>query len=170
MKWIGALLIVVTSALFGIDISYHLRSRTKQLRELLKSIQMLEAEMIYGNYALQTIFRHIQARTDGPIAQFYDRLANRLSEVVEHFPIVWEDEVERLTSDSSLHKNEIEIIKQLGKNIGSHHIKEQKNHLQLVIHYLSQQLDDALLQEKRYEKTTRSLGILVGVLIVLILI
>lgn len=169
MKWIGALIIIGVSALFGLDMSVRLSDRSKQLRLLIQSLQMIEAEMVYGKYTLKHIFIHVKQRTTEPFATFYDQLANRLSSIVDDFNMLWEQEVERLYDRSKLHRNEIDILKQLGKNLGIHPIDQQRKHLTLTQQYLKQQLDHALDQEKKYEKTTKSLSILVGVFIVLIL-
>lgn len=170
MKWIGIVIILLTSSFYGLDVSQRLRARTKELRQLIQSLQMFEAEMMYGQYALRQIFQHISGRTEGPIAQFYERMSDKLSGTITDFVKLWEDEVSQLYRDSHLAENEMEIFRQLGSNIGFYHIDDQKKHLSLAKHYLNQQLDEAIEQEQKYVTTTKSLGVLIGILVVLILI
>ena len=63
MKWFGALLLIATTTYIGFDMSNRLSERTKQIRQFILSLQMLEAEMEYSQLTLQQIFQTIGKKT-----------------------------------------------------------------------------------------------------------
>jgi len=169
MKWIGALLLVSATSWVGFDMSNRLGDRAKQIRQIILSLQMLEAEMTYSQATLQQIFESISKKTAYPIDTFYGQLSNRLTMVVTDFLAIWDEELDHLMEISSLKNNEYEIIKQFGRNLGKHTFIEQQKHIALTIHHLESELNEAIEQRGKYEKMMRSLGILFGLFIVLIL-
>lgn len=169
MKWLGALLLVGTTTWIGFDMSNRLGERANQIRQFILSLQMVEAEMVYSQLTLQQIFLTVSKKTSFPINRFYDQLSNQLTEVVTDFLAIWDDELNELMKISALKKNEHEIIKQFGRNLGQHTFIQQQKHIKLAIHHLQRELDEAIDQRRKYEKMMRSLGILIGLFIVLLL-
>lgn len=169
MKWVGAILLVSTTTWIGFDLSKRLEERTKQIRQFILSLQMIEAEMVYSQLTLQQIFDNVSQKMAFPINAFYDELSQQLSGVVTDFLAVWDDALSRLTTTSALKRNEIEIIKQFGRNLGKHTFIQQQKHITLTIHHLQRELDEANEQRKKYEKMLKNLGILIGLFIVLLL-
>lgn len=169
MKWIGALLLIATTTWIGFYISHQLSLRTKQLRALIYSIELIEAEMVYSQHSLQNIFLHVKEKTTEPLQTFYSRLAEALTGTVSDFVTLWNQEVTNLKSQSAFKQNEIDILTQFGKNIGHHHLLQQQKQIKLTSHYLQQELSEAMVQKSKYEKVAKSMGVLVGIFIVLIL-
>src|SRR5690625_5632 len=170
MKLIGAILFVLTSSWVGFDLSQQYKTRTQQIRLLMQSLQMLEAEMGYSQMPLRQTFSIISKKTKGPIAVFYERLAVALSEAVDDFILVWDEMVDQLQAESALKQTELDIFKQFGRNLGQHTFSEQQKHIVLAIHHLQHELEEANELRQKYEKVTKSLGILIGIFIVLLLI
>ena len=83
MKWLGAMMLGSTTTWLGFDLSKKFKDRTTQLRTLMQSLQILEAEMSYSYASLQQIFKNISRKVDTPIQTFYERLADRLNDVVK---------------------------------------------------------------------------------------
>lgn len=170
MKIMGAIFFLLASSFIGFDLSRQLSLRSEQLRALIYSLQMIEAEMTYSYLSLHDIFNNVYRHLTGPVAMFYKYLANNLERPVTDFFLLWTDAVERLKHQSALKKQEINILHQFGTNIGNHTVAQQMKQIKLTIYYLQQQLDEALEKENKYDKTIKSLGFLFGLLIVLILI
>src|SRR5690625_238094 len=170
MKLIGAFLFVCTTSWIGFDMSTQLSKRVKQIRQLIQSLQLLEAEMGYSQMKLQQTFAIIAKKTDEPIANFYNRLAEALIEAIPDFLSVWDQEVDHLQTNSALKQPELDILKQFGRNLGQHTFMEQQKHIVLAIHHLQTELNEANEQRQKYEKVTRSLGVLIGLFIVLLLL
>ena len=170
MKFIGALLFITTSSWIGFDLSKQLSRRTIQIRQLIQSIQLLETEMSYSQLTLQHIFQIISKKTDPPISLFYKKLAEDMEGIVTDFITVWDEAITYLQQSSDLKQRELEVLKQFGRNLGQHTFTEQQKHIVLTIHHLQHELKEANERRQQYEKMTKSLGVLIGILIVLLLI
>lgn len=169
MKWIGALLFISMTTWIGFDLSKKLAERPKQIRQFIQSLQMLEAEMDYSQLPLQHTFHTISKKTAYPINLFYERLSTKLLDVVTDFVLIWDEALLALMEIAALKKNEQEIMKQFGRNLGQHTFHQQQKHITLAIHHLERELEEAIEQRKKYEKMMKSLGVLIGLFIVLLL-
>lgn len=170
MKWLGALLCISMTTWIGFELGNRLAARPKQIRQFILSLQMLEAEMGYSQLTLQQIFSRIHKKISFPVCSFYEQLAKVLEGVVPDFLHVWDTSVDKLIKQSALQKSEQDIIKQFGRNIGQHTFHQQQKHIKLAIHHLEQELDVAQEQCMKYEKMMKSLGLLIGIFIVLLLL
>lgn len=170
MKWIGALIIIGTTTWLGFDKSHQLNKRPKHIRQLKNALQILEAEILYSQSSLQNAFQNIAEQVPHPLNEFFYSLASSLQ--TQDFDLIdcWEKNVESLINHSSLGLNEAEIINQFGRTLGQHDMIQQQKHIQLTISHLERELDEARDEQYRYSKMSKSLGILVGVFIVLLLI
>lgn len=169
MKWIGAILLVSTTSWIGFDMSKKLTERPKQIRLLIQSLQMLETEMGYSQLTLQQTFQNISKKIPYPLNQFYERLAHKLSGIVIDFLTIWDEELSKFVQISALKQTEHEVMKQFGRNLGQHTFLQQQKYIKLTIHHLQRELDDAMEERRKYEKMMKSLGVLIGLLIVLLL-
>jgi|SRR5690625_362283 len=170
MKVTGAILFVLATSLVGFDMSNRLTERTKQLRMFIYSLQLIEAEMTYSYHSLQQVFVNVSEKTNGIISTFYKELAIKLKFPINQFIQLWENELMLLQKFSMLQKEEIDILKQFGQNIGNHTIEQQRKQIKLTNFYLQKQLDGATEIKQKYDKTVKSLGVLIGLFIVLLLL
>lgn|SRR5690625_4637618 len=170
MKWIGALLLVSTTTWIGFDMGNKLTERTKQIKQLILSLQMIEAEMGYSQLNLQQTFQNVSKKTTYPMNQFYEGLANQLLGIVTDIQQVWDEELSKLTNISALKNDELEVMRQFGKTIGQHTFYDQQKQITLAIHYLERELDIAMEQRNKYEKMVKSLGVLIGLFLVFLLL
>lgn len=83
---------------------------------------------------------------------------------------VWKSQVDRLMERSCLHRNEREILYQFGRTLGQHDFYQQQKHIQLALTHLERELEDARDEQLKYSKMAKTLGILSGLFIVLLLI
>jgi stage III sporulation protein AB len=169
MKWLGALLFISTTTYLGFDLSNRLVQRADQLRQLIHSLQILEAEMGFSQLPLQQLFHSISQKVNKPLKGFYQKLSLQLTGVVTDFTKVWEAELESLKNRSALKKQEIEIMKQFGQNLGQHTFSQQQKQITLTIYHLQRELEEALDQRTKYDKMLKTLGVLIGIFIVLLL-
>ncbi len=166
---IASLLIIGTSTLVGMDISNKYRHRVSHLRLCIQSLQLLETEMEYSQTTLKDIFEKLSHNYLFPLSLFYERLNNLLSTNIDDFFEMWCEQVELLHHITALQEQDLVILKQVGKYIGMYHLYQQKKQIQLSIHYLESQLDEAIDKHRKFGKMSIILGILIGVLIVILL-
>lgn len=169
MKIAGCIIVILMTGLIGYDMSRQLNKRAKQLREIIHSLQIMEAEMEYGLLPLEEVFQKVGDKTPSPVSDFYTELAEQLSAGIENFDSGWDLGLQGLKEISALKQEEMETLKQFGRNLGHHNIHQQEKHIKLTIHHLEHILSVANDEKNKYEKTMKTLGILIGIFIVLII-
>jgi len=170
MKWIGALLLIGTATLAGFEWSNRLTKRPKHIRQLKSALQILEAEIVYSQTALYDAFLSVSRKIPNPIQTFFAFLGQEMQRDTVDFFTLWEIQVNDLIKRSSMNENEQEILLQFGRTLGQHDIQQQQKHIQLTIVHLDRVLEEAIDHDRKYGKMAKSLGILSGVFIVLLLI
>ncbi|MFC4022821.1 stage III sporulation protein SpoIIIAB [Oceanobacillus longus] len=170
MKWIGALLLISTAALIGFEWSNRLTKRPKHIRQLKSALQILEAEIVYSQAPLHEAFFSVSRKIPDPLKSFFAALGTEMQEVQLDFFNLWEHKVDKLVKDSTMNESEKEILNQFGRTLGQHDIYQQQKHIQLTNVHLDRELEEALDNYYKYGKMAKSLGILSGIFIVLLLI
>ncbi|GGK02650.1 stage III sporulation protein SpoAB [Lentibacillus kapialis] len=170
MQWIGALLFIGTTTLAGFDISKRLNERPKHIRHMKNALQILEAEILYSQLPLPDAFATIAKQVPDPIGSFFKHVKDSLAYHNNNLSQVWNWYLEELMTSSAFDTNEAEILKQFGRTLGQHDFNQQQKHIHLTIKHLDRELDDARDNQYKYSKMAKSLGLLCGLFIVLLLI
>src|SRR5690625_2659831 len=121
MKIIASLIIIITSTLFGIDISNKYRKRIIHLRLCIQSLQLLETEMEFSQPTIQEIFIKLSHHSLFPLSLFYERLNEILKTNIDDFFEIWSIEVNKLQKVTSLRIKDMEIFNQLEKYTDINH-------------------------------------------------
>ncbi|RLL48107.1 stage III sporulation protein SpoAB [Oceanobacillus piezotolerans] len=170
MKWIGALLFISMTTWMGFEWSNRLMNRPKHIRQLKNALQILEAEMIYSQLPLKDVFFSISKQIPEPSKSFFKELGESIQEQPHHFYSFWTSSVDNLIVRSSLGSNEKEILYQFGRTIGQHDYYQQQKQIHLTLSHLERELEEARDNQFKYSKMAKSLGILAGLFVVLLLI
>lgn len=170
MKWAGALLIIGITTWIGFDYSQQLAKRPKHIRQVKSALQILEAEILYSQSPLVEAFENIAQQVPHPLKSFFQLLVHRMQTQVFDLNELWDSGVNQLMAHSSLKANEAEILKQFGRTLGQHDVNQQQKHIQLTIHHLERELQEARDEQNKYSNMSKSLGFLSGVFVVLLLI
>ncbi|QKY69305.1 stage III sporulation protein SpoIIIAB [Lentibacillus sp. CBA3610] len=170
MQWIGALLFIGMTTLIGFNISTKLNERPKHIRQMKNALQILEAEILYSQLPLPDVFATIAMQIPQPASAFFNKLDVSLRKHNVELYSIWAEHVDVLMNTSALDANEGEILKQFGRTLGQHDFDQQQKHIHLTIKHLDRELDDAREQQYKYSKMAKSLGLLSGIFIVLLLI
>jgi stage III sporulation protein AB len=144
--------------------------RPKHIRQLKNALQILEAEIVYSRLPLQDAFFNISSQIPDPINNFFKSLHMTMKKERNSLYDIWDHQVVHLMEISSLGDNEAEILRQFGRTLGQHDVQQQQKHIQLAVHHLDRELENARDNQFKYSKMAKSLGILCGLFIVLLLI
>ncbi len=170
MKWIGALLVMIATTWIGFEWSSKFSNRPKQIRQLKNALQILEGEILYSQLPLQEAFFVISKQIPQPIKYFFQTLAEQMEKNQAAFPLIWEKEVSKLIRHSYLGKNEGEILYQFGRSIGQHDFSQQQKHIFLTMSHLDRELQESRDEQLKFANMAKSLGLLLGIFIVLVLL
>ncbi|PYI55063.1 stage III sporulation protein SpoIIIAB [Paenibacillus flagellatus] len=170
LKLIGAVLILTAGTLIGFSKAAAFARRPRQIRQLVHALQRLETEMTYGFTPLPEALLRIAERLEPPLAVLLRTAAEPLrtsagATVAES----WREAIDACWKHTALQSNEREIWSQLGFTLGISDRDDQAKHLKLAVHMLQAEEQIAWDEQRRYEKMWRSLGVLAGAFVVILM-
>jgi stage III sporulation protein AB len=170
MKLIGAILILLTTTWAGFEAARMLHERPRQLRQLKAALQALEAEIMYAHTPLSEAALHISRQISLPLSKLFEQFAAKLQVGETSVHQAWEESLQDVWKATALKQGELEIMKQFGETLGQYDRLTQQKQIALALAHLEREEEDALERQARYEKMAKSLGVLTGLLLVILLI
>ncbi|MGG0740091.1 stage III sporulation protein SpoIIIAB [Niallia taxi] len=169
MKIIGAIIILATTSLGGMEIAKSFSERPKQLRQLKSALQSLEAEIMYGHTPLHEAARRLSEQLHQPLSTFFENFSQKLMTEETTVRDAWTTCLDDIWKKTAMKKPELEIMKQFGETLGRHDRASQQKQIMLTLTHIEREEQEARDHQLRYEKMFKSLGVLSGLLIVILL-
>ncbi|MFC7394244.1 stage III sporulation protein SpoIIIAB [Scopulibacillus cellulosilyticus] len=170
IKIIGAVIIITSTTGIGMLVSRRFSERPRQLRQLRSALQSLEAEIMYGLTPVREAASHLSTQLPKPLSLFFKQLEAKLSEEAVTLQSAWEETLESFWEQTALQKSEKEIMYQFGATLGKHDSENERKQIRLALAHLEREENEARQAQGKYEKMSKSLGLLAGLLIVLLLL
>ncbi|MFC0522652.1 stage III sporulation protein SpoIIIAB [Pontibacillus salicampi] len=170
MKWIGAIILLCATTWGGFEFARRLTERPKQIRQLKNAMQVLEAEILYGQSPVTVACEKVSQQIPAPMSWFFKEFSDALKQPSASLYDVWEEKLNHYWAMSSLGEGEKEIMRQFGQTLGQHDFAGQQKHIRLALSHLERELEESQEQQQRYSNMVKSLGFLTGLLIILLFI
>lgn len=170
MKLIGAVFIIVATTWTGMEASRHLSERPRQLRQLKSALQSLEAEIMFGHTPLHEASRRLATQLSKPLSKLFEVFAKKLMYSETTVKKAWEESLTEIWKLTALKQGEFEIMKQFGETLGRHDRISQQKQIMLTLTHLEREERDAIDKQVKYEKMVKSLGFLLGLLLIILFI
>ncbi|MBE5927563.1 MAG: hypothetical protein E7270_11465 [Lachnospiraceae bacterium] len=172
IKIVGIILIIASTTLLGIKLSDNLRYRIEELEELKKLMIMLRGEIMYNVASVSEGIRRIKPRSSKVFNKMLDKVIEELS---EHngkvFADIWSQGVAELEKKThSFKKSDIDRLIQFGNDFGTAHKDIQLKSFDMYIEELENTISDARKKNTENSKMYKSLGILGGFVIVILIV
>ncbi|MFC3768279.1 stage III sporulation protein SpoIIIAB [Paenibacillus sp. GCM10012303] len=170
VKLLGAVLILAAATLYGFARASVYARRPRQIRQLIHALQRLETEMTYGFTPLPEALLRIADQLEPQIAALFRSAAEPLSTqsgitAGESF----RDALNVCWKQTALSSNEREILSQMSYTLGISDRTDQAKHLRLAVTLLQAEEQNAWDEQRRYEKMWKSLGVLAGAFVVILM-
>lgn len=171
LKLLGACLILLASTMAGLAWAARFVNRPRQIRLLRSALQRLESEISYGATPLPVALSYIAHQTPSPIKECFESVSHKLTENVQQRSLVdcWHRGFEEHWHRTSLINTEKEIIMQFGYTLGSSDREDQVKHIRLTLSHLASEEENAVLDQQKYEKLCKHMGLLTGALLVILM-
>ncbi|MDB5056241.1 MAG: stage sporulation protein [Bacilli bacterium] len=170
LKLIGALFILFAATMIGFYQALQLARRPRQIRQLIQALQRLETEILYGFTPLPDALRSISRPLDLPLAKIFSLAAEQLTNLSGHSTEEsWRFAIQTGWYETAMKVTEQEALQQLGLTLGITDREDQIKHLRLTISQLQAEELSAWEEQKKYEKMWKSLGVLTGALVVILM-
>lgn len=170
LKLLGAALILFAATMFGFAKASAYAQRPRQIRSMVHALQRLETEMVYGFTPLPEALHRIANQLDGPLSGMFRKAAEPLSAgngVTAGES--WRNAVDASWKHTAMSSNEREILSQMSFTLGISDREDQAKHLRLAVQLLQAEEQTAWDEQKRYEKMWKSLGVLAGAFVVILM-
>jgi stage III sporulation protein AB len=163
--------IFFTCTTIGYTYSKKFSFRLENLIYLEQCIKILETEIVYGATPLPEALSNVYKKGNSRVSFIFnqikeDLLTNKRSQVLNSFLSIEES----LYNDLYLRKDDVETFLSLGRVLGtSDRVDQQKNFL-LIYNQIAALIVEAKFERNKNEKLYKSLGIITGIGIIIILI
>lgn len=166
IKCIIFILIFSSSTYIGILISKQYSNRVNELNEFKIALNILKTKIRYTNEPLYNIFKGISGSLNGNVANLFKNICeNMKNNLVGN---AWENTIE--TEPLSIKKEDRQAIKTMGKLLGKTDLDGQISEIELTESFIETQIVDAQNEKVKNEKLYKTLGMVTGVGIIIILL
>lgn len=166
IKFVDIVLIVFVSAYIGINKANIFTLRVNKLRNLKSSFNIFKTKLEFTYEPIQDIFLQISKLV-------YENKNNIFKSYVSNIENDnYEDAWNLALAENSFGftKEDIEIINEFGNLLGKTDLNGQINEIELAKEFLDKQIVDAEENRKKNDKLYKSLGIIIGITIVIVFI
>lgn len=173
MFWqiLGSTLVLISSSLLGIHYSKSYRRRTDDLRTFKKALILLRGEINYSLSPMPEALEDISTRFDHVIASFFKSISDELKlNLGKTLTEVWKKKAEEILKRTYLNSLDIKNIMLFSENIGYLDKEMQNNNINMLLEQLDEEIKLSMENDAKYNKLYRSLGVLGGILVIVLLI
>jgi stage III sporulation protein AB len=174
LKFAGILLILFAGTMIGFVQAARYAARPRQIRQLLHALQRLETEISYGQTHLPEALTRISGLVQKPLSYLFAAIARSLSsETAESGETVrdcWEKAIIAYWPSTAMRNAEKDALLRLGSTLGGSGREDQLKHIRLAMIQLQAEESTARDDQQRYEKLSRSLGMLGAALVVILMV
>jgi stage III sporulation protein AB len=169
IKIIGSVLLICATSAIGFSLAADCSKRPKVLRELQVLLQIFENEISYLSNLLAESFERIYEGSKTDASLLFKEAAANLSISGITADTAWEKAVRENSSKLGLNKEDQSILITFGKMLGNSDLEGQLHNINLVSSQLKLQELKAEEMRQKNEKMYRSLGVLSGLAITVVL-
>ncbi len=169
IKILAAIFIILAGFMFGLNISEYQKIRMNELNDIKKAFLILKSQINYSLESLPTALNNISKKSNKPINTIFETISKRLIEKDKRgIAKIWEQEFK--CSSTNLSKEDIETISDFGKVLGSLDRKLQTDNINIIINYIDKTVEFIANKNEQESKMYKSLGVLAGILLVILMI
>ena len=166
IKYLELILILSASTYIGILISRKYLNRVADLKEIKNALNIFATKIKFTYEPIPEIFKDISEKVRPNIANVFFAASNKMQEM--NASNAWIEGLEE--SNTSMVKEDIEILKTLSNLLGKVDIEGQVSEIELVETFLDTQIELAEEEKSKYVKMYKTLGVTIGLALVIILI
>lgn len=167
-KVIGACLTIFSTVALGLCYCDDLKEKQQNLKNLLHMMEYISNRILTECDCLSDAFLHTAKRMEEPYAGFLQNVANRMmGEEGMTLTHIWQEEV--LCLESTIGREEMDVLKECMGQTGFHDKKQQTGYIQEYTKYLEDKIGEIERTKGEKCKIYKTLGIMAGLLFVIVL-
>ena len=158
--------IFLSCSLIGILISKKYSNRVNELKEFKNALNMIKTKIRYTYAPLPEIFAEISENVDTNISNVFKNAAEKMN--ICTAGEAWDLALK--IEDLNINNEDRDALRNLSKLLGKTDLEGQLNQIEMTSDFLDKQIRTAENQRDKSEKMYRTLGMIMGLAIVIILI
>ena len=171
LKITGAALVIFACGALGYGKSAGISARLSLLREIEKMLLLLMGEITYRKEALPEAMLRVSGKVQEPLDSFLKDTAKMAQKYQgERFACIFRENAEKYLKNSNLAQKDFEEFVQLGEYLGYLDADMQKNTSQRYLQQLKTEIDTLAGEMPVKKKLYRSLGMLSGIFLAILLL
>ncbi len=164
VRWIGYVCIFIGCTGIGLYKSEELKKREQELQELQQIFSALQKEIEYTRTPIGEILKNISCKTSETYQCWLETLSKRCNEKgYQTFDVIWNESI-KLLEESRLTQDEIADLKQVGGHL------QQSEAISLFLERLDYCMQNTRRENETKRKLYKSLGVMAGVFLVILLL
>lgn len=171
IKILGSIIVIFSSILFALSFLFKEKYRIEELEGMKQALQILKSNLTYSNMPLFEAMKEISLKSEKNLKEFFYTVSKRLEERNGKTAFeIWEDTIHEMCKDLYFTSEDLSTFISFGKNLGSIDIRLHEENIQSTIDYIDYKILNLKSKKQKDLKMYKSLGLLGGILIVVILL
>lgn len=159
-------LLFLSSSYIGILIAGKYQNRVKELKEMKSLLTIFSTKIKLTYEPIPQIFEELGNKENSNISYIFKTASKQMQDLPAGE--AWKKALD--TKNTNLKKEDIEVLKGLSNLLGKVDLEGQISEIELVDNFLDKQIEKAEEESKKNEKMYKTLGITVGLAMVIIFI
>ena len=158
--------IFLTCSVIGILISKKYSNRVQELKEFKSALNIFKTKIRYTYDPIPEIFLEIAKNLNSNISNVFSIAANKMDILAagDAWNLAIKFEMLNINDEDRM------VLKNLSKLLGKTDLEGQINQIDITENYLEEQIRKAETQREKSEKMYRTLGMIIGLTIVIVLV
>lgn len=165
------MLVLFAGTMIGYLQAARYAARPRQIRQAMHALQRLETEIQYGQTPLPEALGRLAGIVPPPISGIFADIGNSLGgQDGRTVRESWENAITARWPSTAMKAPERDALLRLGTTLGASGREDQLKHVRLAMLQLQAEESAARDEQHRYEKMSRSLGLLGAALVVILML
>ncbi|MBR5156025.1 MAG: stage III sporulation protein AB [Clostridia bacterium] len=170
VKLLAGAIIFFGCGYFGILFSQKFKERVRQLAEFQRALTELEYSIEFMGMTIGDALMILAKNSETELESVFLYVSERLkSSPGSDMQKIWQRALSKYSEGLALKKDDVEIILDFSKNLGTGNREKEKNNIKVTSMRLRIAEDEARAELERNSKMYRGLGFLSGIFVVIVL-
>ena len=167
LKIIVYIALFISCYLIGLLTSKRYVNRVDELREFKNALNIFKTKIRFTYEPIPEVFKQISNSLNNNVGNVFNKSAEYMK--IKTAEYSWNKAVDERTGLSLL-KEDVDVLKNLGKLLGKTDLEGQINEINLVENFLDNQIAKSEKERANNEKLYKTLGVVCGLGLVIVLI
>ena len=166
LKIILYIVVFLTCTYIGILKSKNYILRESELKQFKEALNVFKAKVKFTYEPIPEVFAQIASCLKNNVGEVFKNASIFMSEM--YADDAWKEAISK-TNKTSINNEDKETLLKLGKLLGQTDLEGQINEIELVENFLNRQIEKAENARNKNEKLNRTLGMIAGITLVILL-